>query len=148
MNITQLSVFVENKPGHLQNVLKILSEKNINIMTLTIAETSDFGILRMIVNDPEGGAAALKEQHITCSTTDVLALEIDDTPGALYKAVDAFSKIKGKNNDDLNIEYMYAFREMRGDKAVMIFKFDDIESAKEALKKEGYNIVSKIDIIG
>ncbi len=142
MNVIQVSVFVENKPGHLQNVLKILGEENINIITLTIAETSDFGILRLIVNDPDKAVGALKKQSITCSTTDVLALEIDDTPGSLYKAIETFAKM------NLNIEYMYAFTEKRQDKAVMIFRFDDIEAAKKALKEEGYNIVSKINIIG
>ncbi len=142
MNVTQVSVFVENKPGHLQNVLKILGDESINIITLTIAETTDFGILRLIVNDADKAVAALKNQHITCSITDVLALEIDDTPGSLYRAIEAFAKM------NLNIEYMYAFTEKRGDRAVMIFRFDDIETAKTALKKEGYNIVSKIDIIG
>ncbi len=142
MHVTQVSVFVENKPGHLQNVLKILGEEKINIITLTIAETTDFGILRLIVNDPDKAVSALKSQNITCSTTDVLALEIDDTPGSLFKAIDTFAKM------NLNIEYMYAFTEKRADKAVMIFRFDDIEAAKTALTQEGYNIVSKIDIIG
>lgn len=142
MNVIQLSVFVENKPGHLQEILKILSEKNINIKTLTIAETSDFGILRMIVNEPETAASLLRENNITCSTTDVLALQIDDTPGSLLKAIDTFSRRK------LNIEYMYAFTERRDEKAIMIFRFDDIEAAKKALIEEGYNIVKNIDIIG
>jgi hypothetical protein len=142
MNVTQLSVFMENKPGHLQNVLKILADENINIVTLTIAETSDFGILRMIVDDSDKATDTLKKNHITCSTTDVLAIEIDDNPGSLYKAVDTFRK-KG-----LNIEYMYAFTEKRNGMAVMIFRFDDIEAAKEAFKESGFNIVRKIDIIG
>ncbi len=142
MNVTQLSAFVSNKPGHLQKVLKVLADQDINIITLTIAETSDFGILRMIVNDPEKGLAALKENHITCSTTDVLALEISDTPGSLFKALDAFADM------NLNIEYMYAFTEKRHGKAVMIFRFEDIEEAKTALDGKGYNIVRKIDIIG
>jgi hypothetical protein len=142
MNVTQLSVFMENKPGHLQGVLKILSDANINIMTLTIAETSDFGILRMIVNDSEKAKKALHDSRITCSTTEVLAVELDDKPGELLRAIEAFSKNK------LNIEYMYAFTEKRGDRAVMIFRFDDIEAAKKALTQEGYQIVKKIDIIG
>lgn len=142
MNVTQLSAFVANKPGHLQRVLKVLVDENINIITLTIAETSDFGILRMIVNDPEKGYRVLKENNITCSTTDVLAIEIDDRPGSLYKALDAFAKM------NLNIEYMYAFTEKREGKAVMIFRFEDIEAAKKALIDSGYNIVRKIDIIG
>ncbi len=142
MNVTQLSAFVANKPGHLQKVLKVLADENINIITLTIAETSDFGILRMIVNDPDKGYQVLKEHNITSSVTDVLALEIDDTPGSLYKALDVFAAM------NLNIEYMYAFTEKREGKAVMIFRFEDIEAAKSALKDKGYNIVRKIDIIG
>jgi hypothetical protein len=96
----------------------------------------------MIVNDAEKGYEVLKEHNITSSTTDVLALEIDDTPGSLFKALDAFASM------ELNIEYMYAFTQKRNDKAVMIFRFEDIEKAKEALKGKGYNIVRKIDIIG
>jgi len=142
MNVTQLSAFVSNKPGHLQKVLKVLADENINIITLTIAETVDFGILRMIVNDAEKGYNALKNNNITASVTDVLALEINDAPGSLYKALDVFAKM------NLNIEYMYAFSEKRQDKAVMIFRFEDIEAAKTALKENGYNIISKIDIIG
>lgn len=142
MNVTQLSAFVSNKPGHLQKVLKVLADDNINIITLTIAETMDFGILRMIVDAPEKGYAILKEHNITSSVTDVLAIEIKDTPGSLHKALDAFAQM------NLNIEYMYAFTEKRAGRAVMIFRFEDIEAAKNAIKDRGYNIVSKIDIIG
>ncbi len=142
MNVTQLSAFVSNKPGHLQRVLKVLADENINIITLIIAETSDFGILRMIVSDSERGHKALRDNNITCSVNDVLALEIDDTPGSLCRALDVFAQ---KN---LNIEYMYAFTEKRDGKAVMIFRFEDIEAAKSALEGSGYNIVRKIDLIG
>jgi hypothetical protein len=142
MNVKQLSIFLENKPGHLENALAVLSDQKINIITLTIAESSDFGIARMIVTKPDEAASALKANHFTCSITDVLALEIDDTPGALLKALKVFSRLK------LNIEYMYAFTQKRGDRAVMIFRFDDIEAAKNGLLAEGFNIVKNIDIIG
>ena len=142
MNVVQLSVFVENRPGQLQTVLGILAAENINIKTLTIAETSDFGILRLIVNNPERGAQVLREKHITCSTTEVLALELEDKPGSLFKAIETFAR------RNLNIEYMYAFTERRKEMAVMIFRFENIEMAKKALIEEGYNIVSKIDLIG
>ncbi len=142
MNVKQLSIFLENRPGHLQNALRVLSAKNINIKTLTIAEVSDFGIVRMIVNDPDGAIRALKENHYTCSLTDVLGLEINDVPGALLAALETFAK------HSLNIEYMYAFTEKRGDKAVMIFRFDDIEQAKKVLLAEGFNLVKNIEIIG
>ncbi len=142
MNVTQLSIFLENKPGHLQSALRILAERKINIRTLTIAEVSDFGIVRLIVNNPEEGARVLKESHVACSITEVLAIELEDRPGSLLDALETFKK------RSLNIEYMYAFTEKRGDKAVMIFRFDDIEAAKKALIEEGYNIVKNIDIIG
>ena len=142
MNVTQLSVFLENKPGHLRKVLKILADEKINIITLTIAETSDFGIIRMIVNNPDTGYHKLRENNITCTANDVLAIELDDTPGALMAAIDIFSE------NSLNIEYMYAFTQKRKDKAVMIFRFDNIEAAKKALLEEGFNILKKIDIIG
>jgi hypothetical protein len=142
MNVKQLSVFIENKPGHLQKVLHILAENKINIATLTIAETADFGILRLIVNDVEKGKQVLHDNSITCSITDVLAIELEDTPGSLHKAIETFT------SKNLNIEYMYAFTEKRGDKAVMLFRFDNIESAIAALKEENYNIVDSIEIVG
>ena len=142
MNVTQVSLFLENKPGHLQHVLKVLAERDINILTLTIAELADYGIVRMIVNRPDEAIAALRTEHITCSATDVLAIAIDDTPGALLKALDTFAA------RNLNIEYMYAFTEKRDGYAIMIFRFENIDKAKEALAAEGFNIIAKIDIIG
>lgn len=140
MNITQLSVFIENKPGRLQHVLKVLSDKKINIQTLTIAEVNDFGILRLIVNRPEEAIEELKKEHVTCSKTDVLAIAIDDKPGSLAKMIDSFSSRK------INIEYMYAYTQRSNDQAIMIFRFEDIELAKKALIEEGYNVMQKNDI--
>lgn len=142
MNITQLSVFLENKPGRLQHILKVLADRAINIQTLTIAEVSDFGILRMIVNKPDEAYAALKAEHVTCSRTDVLAVALEDTPGALHRLVDAFSK------RSLNIEYMYAYTDRHGEHSIMIFRFDDIEAAKQALQEEGYTVLRRSDIHG
>lgn len=142
MNVTQLSVFLENRPGHLQNTLRILSENNINITALTISETADYGVLRMIVNDPDRARQVLKDNNITSRTTDVLAIEIEDRPGSLYRVMDAFSK------KDMNIEYMYAFPGKRDNKSIMIFRFEDVEAARDALLAEGYTIVKKTDIIG
>jgi len=143
MNVTQLSVFLENKPGHLQKILRILYENNINLKALTIAETSDYGILRIIVNNPDKAQQVLKADNILSRKTDVLAIEIEDKPGSLFKAIETFSR---KN---LNIEYMYAFSEKKKEnKSVMVFRFDNIESAKNALIEEGYTIVKKIDILG
>lgn len=142
MNITQLSVFLENKPGRLQHVLKVLADRAINIQTLTIAEVSDFGILRMIVNRPDEAYAALKAEHITCSRTDVLAVALEDTPGALHRLIEAFSRRQ------LNIEYMYAFTDRHGEHSIMIFRFDDIEAAKQALAEERYTVMARSEIHG
>lgn len=142
MSVMQLSVFVENRPGHLEQVLEIIAGCEINIITLNIAETTDFGVLRMLVSDPARAADALRDCQITCSMTEVLAIEIEDKPGALHKALETFSK-RG-----LNIEYMYSFNEKRQDKAVMIFRFDDIELAKKALFEESYNVLKRVDILG
>lgn len=143
MKIQQLSVFLENKPGHLSAVLKHLAEAAINIHTLTIAESVDFGVVRMIVDKPEEAVGALKKQLITCSLNDVLGIAVEDKPGALYKLLDAFTA-RG-----LNVEYMYAFPgKQYGEKAVMIFRFEQADEASKALADEGYDVVRKIDLLG
>lgn len=142
MNVSQLSIFLENKPGHLEHILEILAGSDINIRTLTIAEVSDFGIVRMIVNRPEEAKASLKKNTVTCSLTEVLAIAIPDKPGSLLKAVNHFRE------NELNIEYMYAFPEKHEGSAVMIFRFEDIEKAKNALSGSGYKILANKDITG
>jgi hypothetical protein len=133
---------MENRPGRLQKILSLLNENEINITTLTIAETTDFGVLRMIVNKTDLAMKILKENNITAAPTQVLAIEIPDQPGALARAVGIISE-RG-----LNIEYMYAYAHNRGDQAVMIFSFDDTEAAREALAGGGFRIVRKSDITG
>jgi len=142
MDVVQVSIFLENKPGHLQNALQVLADRNINIRTLTIAEMSDFGIVRMIVNQPDAAIQTLKANGFTCSSTEVLALELEDVPGALSQTLDTLRQ------HALNIEYMYAFTQKRGDRAVMIFKFNDMASARRVLVEEGYKIVKGADIAG
>jgi hypothetical protein len=142
MSLTQISVFIENKPGHLQKVLKTLGDAKINIITITIAETADFGILRMIVNSSAKAYEVLHANNITCSTTEVLALEIDDVPGALCEAIGTFSK------HNLNIEYMYTFNEKRNDKSVMVFRFENFDTAQDAVKEAGYTILSEKETTG
>ena len=142
MNVTQISVFLENKPGRLQHILKVLADRAINIRTLTIAEVNDFGILRMIVNRPEEAYAALKAEHVTCSRTDVLAVALEDTPGALHRLIETFSK------REINIEYMYAFTDRHDAESIMIFRFDDPEAAKAALLEADYTVMRREDIHG
>jgi len=141
MHVTQVSVFLQNKPGHLEKVLKFLHEKSINIITLTIAETSDYGILRLITNDPEEAVAVLKAHQVSCSTTRVLAIALDDTPGSLHLAVQTFSRC------NLNIEYMYAFSEKRDGRAIMIFRFEDADQARDVLVREGFQVLSNMDVV-
>ncbi len=142
MHVTQLSVFLENKPGHLARILEILSEQGINIVTLMIADTSDFGVIRMLTSDSDKAAQVLRDYQFTCSLTDVLALEVDDSPGALYKVLNTVL------DAGLNIEYMYTFNEKRRDKVVMIFRFDQIEPAGRVLEATGYSVVHRSDIFG
>ena len=142
MNITQLSVFIENKPGRLQKVLKVLADEKINIISLTIAEMSDFGLVRMIVNDTKKAQESLQQNNIACSIVDVLAIKIGDEPGSLYNAIDAFAKM------DLNIEYMYAFSHRIDNSAVMIFRFNNMETAVKAINGSKHTILRNADIIG
>ena len=135
MNIPQLSIFLENKPARLQNVLKVLADSGVNIKFFTIAEVKDFGILRMIVDKPDVAQAALKAAHFTCSLADVLAVALDDAPGALYHLIDNFSK------RNINIEYMYAFTDKHGKHSITIFRFEDPRAAEQALLEGGYRIL-------
>jgi hypothetical protein len=141
MEVTQLSVFLENKPGHLEQILKILADEGINILTLTIAETTDFGVLRMLVSDTDRAVKALRDHHFTCSETEVLVIGLEDRPGTLYRALRSFSR-RG-----LNIEYMYAFNEKRDDLAIMIFRFEDPVQARAALAGEGYRTLTHEEIL-
>jgi len=142
MNVTQVSVFIQNQPGHLQKVLKTLVDENINIICLTIAESEDFGVLRLIVSDASKAIESLTKNNIRCSSTDVLAIEIGDEPGSLYRAIDSLSKM------NLNIEYMYAFSRRVNNSAVMIFRFDDIDAAKKAIEQAGHKLIKNADITG
>jgi hypothetical protein len=141
MEVTQLSVFLENKPGHLEHILEILADEKINILTLTIAETSDFGVLRMLVSDTNRAVKALRDHQFTCSQTEVLVLGLEDRPGVLHQAVRSFSR-RG-----LNIEYMYTFTEKRDDLAIMIFRFEDPAQARAALAAEGYRTLTYEEIL-
>lgn len=119
MYIRQISVFVENKPGKISRLTDLLAEKNIDIKAMTIADTSDFGIIRFIVENPEAAVKILGENHFTSAETDVLACEVPDVPGGLAKLLDSF------RNSNASIEYLYSFVRMKGKNAVIIVKTDD-----------------------
>ena len=119
--IKQISIFMENKPGRMARVAKTLSDADVNIRALTIAEAGDFGVIRMVVDDTEKGYRVLRDGGFTVSETDVLAVEIKDTPGGLYEIVDTL----GKNN--INMDYAYAFVTAKAERAMLILRVDDLK---------------------
>ncbi len=135
MKVEQISIFIENKSGRLAEVTGILGEAGVNIRALSLADTSDFGILRLIIKDPEKALQVLRKHNFTVSKTDVIGVEVPDKPGGLSSIL----KILDKNN--VNVEYMYAFVERSGDNAVIIFRFDNIDEAISALIKNGVKIL-------
>ena len=135
MKVEQISVFLENKPGTLENATRVLKENNINIRTLSMAETTDFGILRLIVNDVEKANKVLKDSGFRVSKTPVVAVEVPDKPGGLHSIMEAVSK------EGINVEYLYAFVEKSGQNAVIIFRFDAPEKAIEVLLKNKFTVI-------
>lgn len=131
MTVKQISVFVENKPGQLSEFTKLLEKHSIDIRALSIADTEDFGILRIIVDDSYKTVCVLKEANYVCSVTPVLAVEIPDRPGSLVRMLD----ILGDNG--VNLEYSYAFITRKKDSAYMIFRVTDNEKAIEVLNRNG-----------
>ena len=136
MKVEQISIFIENKSGRLAEITRILGEAGINIRALSLADTSDFGILRLIVNDPEKANLALKERGFTVNRTEVVAIEVPDRPGGLSSILQELDK------SGVNVEYMYAFVEHSGGNAVVIFRFDETEKAVVALSDLGLNILT------
>ena len=136
MKIEQLSIFLENKAGRLAEVTHVLASANINIRALSLADTSDFGILRLIVNDHETAKSALKAAGFTVGLTSVVAVEVPHVPGGLNTILQLLGK-KG-----VNVEYMYAFMQ-KGDNAVLIFRFNNLEMALEALREANIPILDK-----
>ena len=135
MKVDQLSIFLENRAGRLAEVTRLLSEAKVNIRALSLADTSDFGILRLIVSDFEAAKAKLKENGFTVGRTTVVAVEVDDTPGGLNNIL-AMLQDQG-----INVEYMYAFVQQSGECAVIIFRFDRTDQAIEILNKNNITII-------
>ena len=140
MLINQLSVFVENKPGRLAAVIDALGKNNVNMSALSLADTSEYGILRLIVNNPEAASQILKEIGVIVKITKVLAISMDDTPGGLSKILDIFLK------NGINVDYMYAFVGKTADKAVMVVKVSDVKKAEEALLSAGIQTLDTDDV--
>lgn len=136
MKVEQISVFLENKPGGLEKVTHMLKDAGINIRTLAVADTSDFGIVRLIVNDVETATRVLRESGFTVSRTTVVAVEVPDRPGGLHGILEVIAK------ENINIAYMYAFVEKSGENAVMLFRFDQQDRAIDVLLKSGIAVLS------
>ena len=139
MKVEQLSIFLENKVGRLAEVTTILAQAGINIKALSLADTSEFGILRLIVDKTDTAQAALKEKGITVGRTGVVAVEVSHTPGGLNNILQILEK-RG-----VNVEYMYGFP-YRSAEAIIIFRFDRTELAVEILQQNGIRIFTSEEI--
>ncbi|MBN2721089.1 MAG: ACT domain-containing protein [Proteobacteria bacterium] len=135
MKVEQISVFMENKAGRLAQITRILGAAGVNILTLSLADTADFGILRLLVSDNDKAYEVLKEEGFTVGRNEVLAIEVPDRPGGLAD----FLEILRVN--EINIEYMYAYR--KGTHAILIFRFDNIDKAINVLPKANFNVLTR-----
>ena len=138
MTIRQLSVFMENKPGNLNDILLVLAQNNINIAALTVADTSDYGILRLLVSDPQKALDKLREKHFTVRIHDVLSLELDPDPGSLYRLLPHFAEA------GISMEYVYAFS--FGSKSIVVFRTDNREKAVEVIKENNLISISEEEL--
>jgi hypothetical protein len=137
MKLTQISIFLENRKGRLYDVCSLLGKHKINIRALTVAESEQFGILRIVVDKPEETAALLKKNGFVASLTEIVAVEVADKPGGLADILKVFSL------SNINVEYMYGFVEKKSDKALLVFRFDEPDKAIELLKKKKIKVIGR-----
>ena len=140
MLLNQLSIFVENKPGRLAEITKVLGDAKVDIRALSIADTTDYGILRLIVDRPEQAMEALKKENMTVSLTNVIAVAIDDKPGALSNAIQVLSE------EGIAVEYMYAFLNPTADTACVILRVEDNDRAIQALRDHHVTLMKSEDV--
>jgi len=140
MKIHQLSVFLENKPGQLRAACAEAARAGINIVTLSLADTEQFGILRLIIQDWRKAKKVFEKAGFVVKDTEVLAIEVADEPGGLLRILEIVDRAK------LNIEYMYAFTERRGGKAALVFRFEDPDKAQLVLKADGVNVLRDLEL--
>lgn len=140
MSVKQISIFIENKKGALSEVTKFIAESKINLRALSIADTQDFGILRIITDDPDSARDILRNEGYTVTATSVLAVALDDAPGSMAKILEILT------NADVNVEYTYAFMSSIKDKAYMIFRVDNNDKATKALVDSGISVIGQKDI--
>ena len=141
MKLKQLSVFLENRPGRVGRPCKALADAGIDILTLCLADTEKFGILRLVVQDCEAAKGVLEQAGCVVNVTDVLAIEIPDRPGGMLGVLDILEP------NALNIEYMYAFTLKRGGNAVMMVRFADPDRALALLQNNGINVLKAVDVV-
>ena len=140
MKVKQIAVFLENKSGRLADISHTLAENAINIRALSLADTADFGILRLVVNDTNKAQLVLKENGFTVGITDILAVEVPDKPGALDSILQVVHKA------GLNVEYMYAFTKKSGQSGMLLFRFDDQDAAAAVFQKAGFRLLSDDEV--
>jgi len=134
----QISVFLENRPGSLYAVLKKLKEWNVNLRALSLADTAEFGVLRFIVEHPEDLVTRLKEENFAATLTEVLAVGVEDRPGGLCDVVEVLTQ------QGISIEYLYAFVSPKGDRAYVVLRVEDLETAKRILEEKGIPVIEHL----
>lgn len=140
MSIKQISIFVENKPGRLAEITEILAKNNIDIRALSIADTTDYGILRLIVSHPDEAVEAIKNEGMAVSATEVLAIGIPDVPGGFAKAIKVLAE------SGISVEYAYAFITPSVGTAYVILRVEDNEKAMKTLESKGIKLIEQTDI--
>ena len=140
MRIRQISIFLENRPGQLSAICRDLADADINIATLSLADTADFGIVRMIVDDHEKAKSVLEGKGHVVNVREVIAVCVPDRPGGMAEVMQVL------DTAGVNIEYSYAFAFHRGEKAVLVFRFSDNAKAERALKTTGYTTLGEDEV--
>jgi len=138
--ITQLSIFLENRLGRLLEVVSLLGENDINIRALSLADKASYGILRIIVDKRKQAVGILKSNNFSVNETNVIAAEVDDKPGGLASVLKVFV------DNGINVEYMYAFVEKTGEKALVVFRVENPDKGEEILKKNNIKILNESEI--
>ncbi len=142
MSVNQVSIFLENSKGRLAEVTRVLAKEGIDLRALSLADTSDFGVLRIIVADPDRCIKVLKEHGFVARTTEVVAVQVEDRPGGMSRVLDALDEA------GLNVEYMYAFVAKAGQNAVVICKIDERERALAVLEDKGIRTIPAAGLKG
>jgi len=140
MKLHQLSLFLENRPGALSAPCRVLAQAGINLVTLSLADTREFGILRVIVRDWQLAKQTLEQRGCVVNVTEVVAVEVPDRPGGLADLLEVIER------NAINLEYMYAFAEKQQDQALLVFRFSNPDAAIDAFKKSNVHVVDEVEL--